>query len=272
MPTVVVARTVRPSREREFERWIRRLLAEAEGAPGYVAAEVRAPTELRPHEWVVVYQFEDSDTLARWLASPERAAMLERGRDLIVGEPREQVVAMAREGDSVTAVASARVRPESRHAYRALHDRMMDAVSRAPGFVRAQLYEPVEGIQDDTVVVFTFDDREHLERWLRSDERAELVASMEPHIEGHRTVNVVGGFAGWFTLGASQDVKRWKQASVVLLALFPTTLLLTVVRQGVLPDLPLVPAVLVGNVAGVAILSWLLMPWLTHLLGGWLRK
>jgi antibiotic biosynthesis monooxygenase (ABM) superfamily enzyme len=33
-----------------------------------------------------------------------------------------------------------------------------------------------------------------------------------------------------------------------------------------------VPAVLIGNVLGVAALSWLLMPWLTRWLDAWLRR
>jgi antibiotic biosynthesis monooxygenase (ABM) superfamily enzyme len=68
------------------------------------------------------------------------------------------------------------------------------------------------------------------------------------------------------------DVKRWKQASIVLLALFPTALVLTVVRQWLLPDVGLVLGVLFGNVIGVAVLSWILMPVLTRWFDAWLRR
>ena len=53
---------------------------------------------------------------------------------------------------------------------------------------------------------------------------------------------------------------RWKQATIVLLALFPTALTLSLIRRWLLPDLPLVPTVFISNVLGIAVLTWFLMP------------
>ena len=47
---------------------------------------------------------------------------------------------------------------------------------------------------------------------------------MEQFTEGDRTVNVVGGFAGWFDSMGGAQVKKWKSAVAVLLALIPTSL------------------------------------------------
>jgi antibiotic biosynthesis monooxygenase (ABM) superfamily enzyme len=47
---------------------------------------------------------------------------------------------------------------------------------------------------------------------------------------------------------------------------------LGVVRSALYPDLTDPLAVLVGNVVGVAILSWLLMPVLTQRFDTWLRR
>jgi antibiotic biosynthesis monooxygenase (ABM) superfamily enzyme len=134
------------------------------------------------------------------------------------------------------------------------------------------MFEPVEGVQGDTVVVYAFDTREHLDRWLASDERRTILEQMDPLLEGDRTMNVLGGFAGWFSPSGLQGAKQWKQAAVVLLALFPVVLVLTLIRQWLVPDLPLVLAVLVSNVISVAILAWALMPFLTSRLDGWLRR
>jgi uncharacterized protein len=272
MPTVIVARRVVPGREREFERWSRRLMAAASEAPGYVGAEVQRPDARHPDEWVIVYQFSDAERLSRWLASPERTAVLASGAELLAGEVREQVVALTPQSDPVTAVSSARVRPGAQDHYRALHDDLVEELRGFDGFLRSELFEPVPGVQDDTVVVFAFEGRDRMERWLASDERRAVLERMEPLIEGARTVTVLGGFAGWFAGGAGIDVPRWKQATVVVAALFPTSLGLTLLRQWLLPDLPLAPGVLVGNVAGVAILTWFVMPVLTRRLEPWLRR
>jgi antibiotic biosynthesis monooxygenase (ABM) superfamily enzyme len=58
----------------------------------------------------------------------------------------------------------------------------------------------------------------------------------------------------------------------VLLALFPTSVVLTLVRMWLLPDVHWVIGVLFGNVLGVIALSWALMPFLTGVLDGWLRR
>ena len=93
-PTVIVARRARPGREREFERWIRRLVARAADAPGAVDAELQPPNDLHPGEWVVVYRFMDNDSLERWLHSPTRTALIAAGNELVEGDAREQIVAL----------------------------------------------------------------------------------------------------------------------------------------------------------------------------------
>ncbi len=134
------------------------------------------------------------------------------------------------------------------------------------------MFPPIDGVQDETVVVFAFDTREHLDAWLDSDARRIMLEEIDPYIEGERTINVVGGFAGWFGGPGMAHVKTWKQAAIVLLALFPTTLVLTALRQWLVPDVHWVLGVLIGNVLGVIALTWLLMPWLTRLFAGWLRR
>ena len=272
VPTVVVARTVKPGRERDFERWVRKLVAASESATGHVDASVEPPNDAHPDEWVVVYRYADSALLHAWLSSPTRQKLMESGADLIVGEPREQVVALVSEHEPVTAVVSVRVAPGRDQEYRVLHERLLERLTGFEGFQRCELLEPVPGVQDDTVTVLTFDEREHLDAWLSSPARAEILIDMEALVDGARTVNVVGSFAGWFAPGGGAEVRRWKQAVTVLLALFPTTLLVTAAREAVAPDLAMVPAVFIGNVVGVAALSWVLMPPLTRWLGPWLRR
>jgi antibiotic biosynthesis monooxygenase (ABM) superfamily enzyme len=125
-------------------------------------------------------------------------------------------------------------------------------------------------VQEHTVVVFAFDSRDHLDAWLDSDLRRQLVRRLEPLVEGERVLNVVGGFAGWFS--AERPVKRWKQAATVLVGIFPLSLAITLIRIRVAPDLPTVVAVLASNAIGVTLLTYFVMPRLTRLLAGWLRR
>lgn len=271
LPTVVVARRPAPGQERQFERWLWRLDAAARRAPGYLESAVQPPDATHPGEWVIVYQFATPAELRGWLESPVRRDLMEAGAGLVDGSAREQVLALAARPEPVTAVSSFQVHPGHEDEFDDFQQRLDAAVARWPGFLRAERFEPVRGVQDETVVVFSFDTREHLDAWLHSDERRDLLAAADRHVAGDRTVNVVGGFGGWFESAGGQ-VKRWKQMLVVLLALVPTSLGLTWLRLHLVPDLVWPVAGVISNVIGVVLLTWVLMPALTRLFGGWLRR
>lgn len=271
-PTVIVARRFLPEREREGERWLRRLSDAAAAMPGYVDSTLQAPDVQHPDEWVIVYRFASPEQLDHWLGSSHRRELIEQGEPLLDGEVREQVIALADTELTVTAVASFRIDPTASEEFREWYRRVHDVLDRFDGFIRSELVEPVPGTQDDTAIIFSFTNRASLDRWLNSPERRRALAEIDPILESERTVNVVGGFAGWFSGSASAEPKRWKQAALVLLALYPTSMALGVVRSQLYPDLADPPAVLVGNAVGVAILSWLLMPALTRRFDGWLRR
>ena len=272
LPTVVVARRPVPGRELEFEQWLRRLVAAARLAPGHVHSDIQPPTVVHPGEWVILYQFADAESLHNWLTSAERDAMVAEGRDLIAGGVREQVVALANQPEPVTAVASFYLKPGTGTMYADFYDRLVQALTSFPGFIRSELFPPIADIQDDTVVLLSFDTREHLDAWLDSQERQRLLDEIDPYIEGGRTLNVVGGFAGWFGRPGMATVKTWKQATIVLLAIVPISLLVTLVRRWLLPDVNWMVAVVIGNVVGVVLLSWAAMPFLTRVFARCLQR
>ncbi len=240
--------------------------------PGHLGSDVQPPGPDHPGEWVIVYQFDSQPELDRWLESPRRSELLAEGAALTAGDARVQRVASTLGARPVTAVASVEVRDGQWDAFERDYERLYETLETFDGFLRAELFPPVEGVQDATVIVFSFQNRDQLDAWLTSDARREGLARLDEHIQGERQVNVVGGFGGWFSFGPRQ-VKTWKQATVVLLALYPTVLVLNELFGWLLADdFPYLLSVFVGNVAGVAILSWILMPRLTSALDGWLRR
>lgn len=251
---------------------MRRITAAAARQPGHLGSDLQPPGPQHPNEWVIVYQFADQHLLDGWLNSPVRESLLAEGAALTEGEARVQRFAMGTGDEPVTAVASFRVRPDRMEAFTEGYDELHDSIQTFDGYLRAQLFPPVEGVQDDTVIVFSFESREHLDAWLGSSERAEILGRLDQHLDGERRVNVVGGFGGWFDIDHS-SVKTWKQAATVLAALYPTVLVLNEFFDRVLPEsTPYLLRVLIGLIAGVATLSWILMPPLTARLSGWLRR
>ncbi|WP_055401503.1 MULTISPECIES: antibiotic biosynthesis monooxygenase [unclassified Mycobacterium] len=266
--TVVISRRVTDNEHRRFRRWLRRLRRAIERSSGYIGMSVQPPDENHPCEWVVIYQFRSERDLDAWLCSAQRAALIAECDAYLVDRPIEQRIVQPRT-DSVTLISAVRLRQGAEKAHRELHENAVSAAGSLGGLIRHQLIPAVAGAQPDTVALLTFHTRDDLDRWMRSAQRRDILRAMSALTESERTVNVVGGYAGWFSPPGAAP-KQWKQAIAVIAGLIPVSLLVTAVRQSTVPDLPLWAVVPLTAVANVAILTWLVMPLITRALRGWL--
>jgi uncharacterized protein len=269
--TVIVSRRIRASQQRRFRRWLRRLRKACERAPGYVGMTVHPPGTTHPYEWVVVYQFASDHDLDRWLRCSERAALIEESDEFLADRPIEQRVVQPR-NDSVTLISAVRLRPGSEDHHRYLHQQAVDAASEVGGLVRHELLPAVPGAQPETVALLTFDTRQNLNRWMSSPLRRQVLNEMSRLSASERSVNVVGGYAGWFHPHTNKQPKRWKQALAVLAGLIPVSLVVTALRVTLAPQLPLLVSVTLTATANVAMLTWIVMPLITRALDPWLSK
>ena len=274
-PTVVVARHVNPGSEDDFRSWDRRIRAAAAAHAGFLGSEVQEPNPSHPGEWVTVYSFATVEQLDAWLQSEDRRALIREVEDMIDGPGREQRVAGLRTApEPVTVVFSQRIAPHNEAEFVELHGDVVDRLRKFDGFLGSDLLHPVDGVQDEHVIVASFASRTDLDRWLGSESRTEWLVRTDQLVEGNRTVNVVGGFGGWFPARPNQPEgpKRWKQSIAVFLALFPTSLIITLVRVEVAPNMNVVLGVFIGNVLGILALTYVLMPRVTRWLGSWLTR
>lgn len=270
--TVVLAQRVRPGMEEPFETWQSGISAAARAYPGFEAAEMVRPVAGVQDEYVTVYRFDGAETLRRWLESSERASWLSRGEPFLEAAPIQHTVATPKR-TAVTVVVTHRVKKGSDERYRTWQRDIDDAVRRFEGFVSTEVFEPsVE--QPNWVVVFRFDDASHLQTWLDSDERARCLKEAEPLLESWDLHRISGGLGGWFGGNgdgrATRTAPPWKQAMVVVLALYPTVMTLQLLVIPQIADAASAVQVLIGNMASVAALTWLLMPAATYALRGWL--
>lgn len=63
---------------------------------------------------------------------------------------------------------------------------------------------------------------------------------------------------------------EWKQATVVLLALYPTALVLALLTRGIAPSMPVAATVALSNAIAVGLLTWWFIPALSSRPAGWL--
>lgn len=270
--TVVVARTTSAATSRHAARsWFDDLISQAAEARGYRRAEIQPPDPRCPNEWTVVYEFADRENLEAWLSSPERLALIARESEFFVGEARQQIVATRPAAPFVTAISSFALGPIGVDQFETRYNGLVAALANFEGFIQSQLFKPDADSQRDTVVVFSFERREDLDTWLQSDARRDLMADIEPLLTKTNSLNIISGFGGWFP-APDQPVKTWKQATLVLGALYPTSLAVGWLRTIILPDLAGPAVVLFGNAVGVIVLSWMLMPILTEQFSQWLHR
>ena len=133
----------------------------------------------------------------------------------------------------------------------------------------------------DWHMLYRFDSREHLDAWETSAERARWLRSAQDLVE-HRRTEYRTGIAGWFDEPTSRTVHepdagaaappRWKQASVIWLAFFPTSLVLTYLLLPVSATWPTPLRVLVSTLLATPWMTYVLLPFVTRLFARWLHR
>ena len=130
-------------------------------------------------------------------------------------------------------------------------------------------------------MLYRFGSRAHLDAWERSPERMRWLRSAADLVE-HRRTEYRTGIEGWFDEPTSRSVQdagparptappRWKQATVIWLAFFPTSLALTYLLMPVSEHWPVLLRVLVTTLVATPWMTYAFLPFVTKLFARWLR-
>lgn len=273
--TVVISLRVRAGRELDYERWQAEIDAAAEDFEGFEGSEVLRPRPGVQDEWVVVYRFDSAHHLADWMRSEVRTALLRRAAPYLEGRSEHVVATPRGSARPVTVVVSRRVEPGHEHDFERWQRGITKAAEAFAGFLGSESFRPVPGIQDDWIIVFRFASPSTLQAWLDSAERESWIDEAKPWAQQVAMHTVGGGLGGWFPLDPSVSAApaKWKQSLAVLLALYPTVMLLKMFLSPQLDALVATPiSMFLSNLASVAILTWFMMPLTTRLLTPWLEQ
>lgn len=276
--TIVTQTRVRPEFERQFAAWQDRIGGVIATQPGFLESRVMPPTPPQQVDWVILQRFESTANAVAWLNSAERLALLNEAAPYLVGNDDVHFV---RDGQSgglsapITAVIATRIKPGMEEAYRKWERRIAAAQANAAGFQGYRFELPIPGVQDDFLAIVRFDTEEHLNAWLASPERAQLLEEGAPLTDEFHARVVRTGFEQWFpSASTGAPPPAWKQNMVVLLMLYPVVFLFGFVVHGPLLigklGLPFAVALFFGNVASVLLLNYL-VPWASGRFGWWLQ-
>jgi antibiotic biosynthesis monooxygenase (ABM) superfamily enzyme len=79
--TIVVTRVVKPGRDRDYEAWLRGVVAVSATFPGHLGATVIRPGQ-GSRSWTLIFRFATQEQLDAWDRSPERAEWVARGEEM----------------------------------------------------------------------------------------------------------------------------------------------------------------------------------------------
>ncbi|MCX4511042.1 antibiotic biosynthesis monooxygenase [Streptomyces sp. NBC_01619] len=273
--TAIIGQKVLPGHEREFETWQETVNAVAAEYTGFLGAEISPPTSLQS-DWVVVYRFDSTAHLQVWINSATRQSLLETGRNYFDGPATQQVVTggtRPREDPLVTVMVTHRVHPNHVDDFLDWQSRMSQEKSTFEGFRGTEIFRPVEGLQDEWTTLYRFDNAEHLNSWLTSARRKEILAE-GTKFNDFRMRTIDNSFGSWFAFRdngrEAPPPSETKTAIAVWVGLYPTVVLLALALAPL--NMPLWLGLLVGNLFSSFAMSFLTMPYYVNpLLKRWLR-
>jgi uncharacterized protein len=261
--TVIFGQPVRRGIENEFLAWQHEVNEAASHYPGFVGAEIAAPTDARS-DWVVIYRFDSAANLRAWLNSSTRQEQLAIGRKFFDGTPTQQIVGGAPKAADqlVTVVVTHHVRPEDADAFVQWQKRLQLAQRKFHGYRGDEMFRPVEGVQDEWTVLYRYDSVASLEAWLTSDERKKLLDEGEKFGD-YKLQTVDNSFGSWFAFDDKgnqaplpSDVKM---SFAVWVGIYPTAMLIMIALSGL--HLPVWLGTLAGNLCSSFILTFVTMPY-----------
>ncbi|AZT82474.1 antibiotic biosynthesis monooxygenase [Marinobacter sp. NP-4(2019)] len=173
----------------------------------------------------------------------------------------------------LTVVVSRRVKKGNETAFEQLSSRMTERAANFPGYLGATLFRPSSPDDPEYRIVFKFRDRETLNTWEASEERAELLEQIESLLVQPSEREVTSGIVTWFTLPGQNPVApppKWKMTIVSWLALYPAVTLVFVLFGDLLASLPLLFRTLIVTVVVMLLMTYVLMPRMTRWFSFWL--
>jgi antibiotic biosynthesis monooxygenase (ABM) superfamily enzyme len=174
--------------------------------------------------------------------------------------------------EPVTAVFSWNVKPENSEKFQSLMHKIHTAAVKWPGHLGVTTLRPPKG-RNDFQTVLRFDSYKHLENWLNSKERNELMASLDGIAETH--TEEASGLETWFDIPGRLVIPppRWKMATTTIIAIYPIALLVNIFIVPHILSWQVIFRSAVVPIIGPVVLTYCFMPLLTQkVLKNWLYK
>jgi hypothetical protein len=174
----------------------------------------------------------------------------------------------------VVLVLNRSVKPGCEAQYSEWLERVKAAEKQAEGFRGREDFPPINGHQAWWTSVIRFDTEANLDRWVNSATGQALIREVEPLCLSVSKSRINTGFDAWFATAAPDKSPghgvppTWKMTLAVVLALYPSIFLISWLFTSRV-HWPFALKLLVSNLLAVTFVSWVSLPIVRRILGGW---
>ncbi len=271
--TGIVWRRVAPGNEAQAEAIMQEIMLLARQAEGYLGSEIFPPIPGVQDGYVVLYRFSRGANVREWLECQRRQDLLRKIEGLLVEPSVEFFFAHGRkQAGSASSVFAYRIRPEKQAEFQDWRRRILEEVRKWNGFLGTESFDALDGPDPEFIVVVRFDNRANLDAWMQSQVRNTFINEVGRYVHHFKLRRIGSGFEGWFdTSENAAPPVRWRQALVILSALFPVIMVFRQLLSPIFLMFPLPVAFLILLSLDLAFLTYVVMPNYSRLMNFWLR-
>ncbi len=254
-----------------FHSSLTKLLLAGSDFSGFVNAELTPVSTSRSSEWIVIHRFRTEEQALAWCNSDARRQILDD--ELPPEKTVKEEVTPHMVGGGVAASITSVIHPGKEDEYKKWLHAIQTAESEFPGFEGTYVQIPTKGTPGLWLTLLKFKTPEHLDNWLNSDRRRELLSQREQLVATEDIKRVTSAFPGWFPTNpkTSKPPANYKGAMIVLMAIYPIVMVQSkFVGPALAPFINVGLSIFIQNAIGVSLLTWVAMPILNKIFYKWM--
>jgi antibiotic biosynthesis monooxygenase (ABM) superfamily enzyme len=277
--TLIASCRVRAGMGEALAAWHARQADALSRQSGFLSTDLLPPRSgAKSDIWTIRISFASTEELAAWQASAACRDLLAAATPLLEGgvfeEHLEQADSLPGSRSDVTEVIFSKVRAGMADQFRGWAQRIQAAQAGYPGYLGMYLQPPQGSGEGHWVTILRYDSVSHLEAWMNSRQRADLLAESRQFMEREELIRITSSFPGWVPVDpvSGQGPPNWKTAMLVLLGLYPIVMLELRLLNPIVSSLGIHGALgtFIGNSISVALTSFLTMPQFVRTFNWWL--
>jgi antibiotic biosynthesis monooxygenase (ABM) superfamily enzyme len=176
--------------------------------------------------------------------------------------------------ESVTTVITRKVRPDRVDEFELWLSEGTPIARGFEGFLGRDIIRPSDHSHPEYVIIMRFDSYEHLRTWLESRDRHDWLEESKRLAEEETHIVQASGMELWFTLpnrdGGGSRPPKYKLTALTILAIYPLVVTSSFFLVPQLTDLHPLFSTLISVSIISALMSYLVMPWITKIFAFWL--